>query len=314
MLFSSVRGMWLLSAVIAFGSVGTCLASDNMDNRTTTCIEQVNVERSLGFINHLSGTIGSRQASSDKEYEAACYIADELEKLGMTVEIQKFQYNKMFKKCISWNVEAIRKPTGEDVDDTDEIVYVTAHFDSVGKGPGANDNASGVGAMLEIANAMKDLDIDKDVRFVAFGGEEEGLLGSMVYTKFLSTEEKARSIACFNLDMVGTDYKTVTELGIYTSDGKENLVTQMASKVGKELEHLSTKNTSYEAEAERNQLGMLVPSNASDHTSFTRVGIPAAVFINIDPTKRASIYGSLEPYYHTEKDKRSEERRVGKEC
>ncbi len=293
---------WLLSAIVALGSVGTCFASDTMDKRTATFIEQVNVERSLGFINHLSGTIGSRPAATDKEYEAACYIADELEKLGMTVEVQKFQYSKFFKKCTSWNVEAIRKPSGEDPQDTDDIVYVTAHFDSVSAGPGANDNASGTGAILEIANAMKDLDIDKEIRFVAFGGEEEGLLGSKVYTKFLSQDEKARSIACFNLDMVATDYETVTELGIYTADGKENLVTEVASRVGKELTSLSSKTTSYEAEAERDKTGKLITSSASDHDSFTRVGIPAAVFINIDPNKRTSIYGSLEPYYHTAKD------------
>ena len=292
----------LLLTIMIFGISGTCLGSDIQDSRTTTFIEQVNVERSLEFINHLSETIGSRPVSSDKEYEAACYIANELEKLGMSVEVQKFQYSKLFKKSTSWNVEAIRKPNGEDPDDTDEIVYVTAHFDSVSAGPGANDNASGTGAMLEIANAMKDLDIDKEVRFVAFGGEEAGLLGSKVYTKFLSQEEKERSVACFNLDMVATDYETVTELGIYTADGKENLVTEVASKVGKELISFSSKRTSYEGEAERDKSGKLIPTSASDHDSFTRVGIPAAVFINIDPNKRVSIYGSLEPYYHTAKD------------
>ena len=295
------RITWVV-VIAMLGIVGCGWSKKEMDIRTADFIEQVNVERALVFVNHLSDTIGSRPIGTDSEYEAASYIASEFERLGLEVEISQFQCRKIFDKDFSWNVEAIRRPTGEDESDSDEIVYVTAHFDSVNAGPGANDNASGVGAILEIATAINDLDIDREVRFVAFGGEEAGLLGSKAYVEALSDDEKARSIACYNLDMVATNYESVTELGIYTPDGEESIITETASRVGKELSAFSTKETSYDGDAERDKDRELIVVWASDHTSFWEVDIPAAVFINIDSTKKESLYECLEPYYHTDQD------------
>ena len=297
-----IKNKKIIVLVMAVAMLNILGCSKGMDAKTTDFIEQVNVERSMEFIAYLSDTIGSRPIGTHNEYEAACYIEEEFKKLGMETEITQFPCRRVFDNDYSWNVEAIRKPSGEDKADTNEIVYVTAHFDSVDAGPGANDNASGVAAIIEIATAMKDLDIDREIRFVAFGGEEAGLLGSKAYVEALSEEEKARSIGCFNLDMVATEYEEVTELGIYTPDGEESIITKSASKVGKELSKLSTKSTSYEGEAERDQDKELIMVWASDHTSFDEVGIPAAVFINIDPSKKESLYDCLEPYYHTDQD------------
>lgn len=65
-------------------------------------------------------------------------------------------------------------------------MYVTAHYDSVPFSPGANDNGSGTSVMLEMARVLKSVPSDKEIRFIAFGAEELGLLGSSHYVDHLS--------------------------------------------------------------------------------------------------------------------------------
>ncbi|WP_145453406.1 M28 family peptidase, partial [Staphylococcus epidermidis] len=72
--------------------------------------------------------------------------------------------------------------------------------------PGANDNASGTSVALELAGILKSYPIDKELRFVFVAPEEIRLVGSEYYVSQLSQDEINRSIANFNMDMVGTDW------------------------------------------------------------------------------------------------------------
>ena len=60
--------------------------------------------------------------------------------------------------------------------DPDNVIVVGAHLDSVGVGPGINDNGSGSAAILEIAEQMRKVKPRNKVRFMWFGAEEHGLL------------------------------------------------------------------------------------------------------------------------------------------
>ncbi|MEO6068127.1 MAG: M20/M25/M40 family metallo-hydrolase [Gemmatimonadota bacterium] len=98
----------------------------------------------------------------------------------------------------------------------DEIIIVGAHYDHLGRGGfgslapdsigvihnGADDNASGAAAILAIAKRLKDHRPARTVVFIAFTGEEEGLLGSAYYTKH-PLYPMDRTIAMLNFDMVG---------------------------------------------------------------------------------------------------------------
>ncbi|MGL6175035.1 MAG: M20/M25/M40 family metallo-hydrolase [Cellulosilyticaceae bacterium] len=282
--------------------VSQALTKNNECAAQKTFLDAVDSERATDYVRYLSETIGPRISGTEEEYEAAEYISGEFEKLGYKVEIQEFQYTSGGQTKTSWNVEAIRTPDGNDEADTDEIVYVTAHYDSVAKAPGANDNASGVAAMLEIANSIKDLDIDREVRFVACGSEEVSLRGSKAYVNNLTEEEKARSVGSFNMDMVATDYGPASELAVYTSNGKRNAVTDAVAEAGSELAKRSTSKTSYDGEHEITPEGKLVAMGSSDHVPFTNAGIPAALFINVDPTKKHNPRAAIEPYYHKPED------------
>ena len=84
------------------------------------------------------------------------------------------------------------------------MIVVGAHLDSVGVGPGINDNGSGSATILEIAEQMTKVKPRNKVRFMWFGAEEHGLLGSEAYVASLSEAERAQIAAMLNFDMVGS--------------------------------------------------------------------------------------------------------------
>ncbi|MGY3835826.1 M28 family peptidase [Bacillus atrophaeus] len=186
---------------------------------------------------------------------------------------------KAFTNQTSQNIIGVRKPKHVK---NPGIVYVTAHYDSVPSSPGANDNASGTSVMLEMAQILKKIPSDKEIRFIAFGAEELGLLGSNEYVNRLSEQEAGRSIVNFNLDMVGTSWESATELYVNTVDGASNLVWQSSKAAAGKLgfNHLSLKK-----------------GGSSDHVPFHGAGIDSANFIWGDPET-----GEVEPWYHTPND------------
>ncbi|MEU0572579.1 M20/M25/M40 family metallo-hydrolase [Nonomuraea sp. NPDC005983] len=88
----------------------------------------------------------------------------------------------------------------------DHVVVAGAHLDSVTKGPGINDNGSGVGTVLAIAENIGKLGnrVGNKVRFAFWGAEEGGDLGSKYYVAHLGAEEKAKIALYLNSDMLGS--------------------------------------------------------------------------------------------------------------
>ena len=69
--------------------------------------------------------------------------------------------------------------------DPNNVIVVGAHLDSVGVGPGINDNGSGSATILEIAEQIRKVKPRNKIRFIWFGAEEHGLLGSQAYVDSL---------------------------------------------------------------------------------------------------------------------------------
>jgi Zn-dependent M28 family amino/carboxypeptidase len=130
----------------------------------------------------LAETIGERHTGlPDKLEEAAKYIEDQFASSGYQPRRQTFEAGGV--NCA--NVEVIIEGTGEKAS---EIIVVGAHYDSAIGSPGANDNGSGVAALLELAGLRQDAAAARTVRFVAFTNEEPPYfntpqMGSMVYAK-----------------------------------------------------------------------------------------------------------------------------------
>ena len=86
----------------------------------------------------------------------------------------------------------------------ESVVIVGAHLDSVAEGPGINDNGSGVGVVLELAQQLSRTSDARGVRFAFWGAEELGLLGSEYYVANLSPAELADIHAYLNFDMLSS--------------------------------------------------------------------------------------------------------------
>ena len=94
---------------------------------------------------------------------------------------------------------------------TNKIILFCAHYDTilmrdfediVSRAPGADDNASGVSALLEISRLISQLDFEYSIRFAFFSGEEQGLWGSKHYAEYIK-DRKEDLYAVINLDMCG---------------------------------------------------------------------------------------------------------------
>ncbi|WP_369901685.1 M28 family metallopeptidase [Bacillus manliponensis] len=185
----------------------------------------------------------------------------------------------------STNVIAKKKPkksTGNE-----DAVIVSAHYDSVVGAPGANDNASGTGLMLELARAFQNVETDKEIRFIAFGAEEMGLIGSRHYVKQLPQTERDRILGVFNADMVATNYDKAKNLYAMTVDGSPNLVSNAALQAGQQL---------------NNPLVLHGKFGSSDHVPFFDAGIPSALFIWMGIDSWDPLIYHIEKVYHTPED------------
>lgn len=152
-----------------------------------------------------------------------------------------------------------------------------AHHDSVDGAPGANDDASGTATVLELARVFANAPTDTDLRFVTFGAEENGLLGSYEFVDRMTEEDYDRTVGMFQMDMVGS--KDAGPLIVYTNDGEKNIVTDLAAAAGARLSKTG----------EATPYGM---EGRSDHVPFAEIGLPAALFI----------HAPVEPWYHSPED------------
>lgn len=142
---------------------------------------------------------------------AAAWIKTELEATGGTV----FEHNFAHGDAVYRNVIAAYGPL------TEELIIVGAHYDAHGELPGADDNASGVAALLELARSFKGAELNQRVQLVAFTLEEgshvkkavtgadgkaavvtTALNGSRAYAQLLK-EQGTKVEAMFSLEMLG---------------------------------------------------------------------------------------------------------------
>jgi len=148
------------------------------------------------------------------------------------------------------------------------------HYDSIGKrtegwdwrsdpAPGADDNATGVACVLECARILGGMTFDFDLRFIAFTGEEVGMLGSQDYVG-RAVARGDTILGVFNIDMVGYNSEGLDETVLLFNDRSEWLadwLVEMADTLDLGLTPVKTRMP-----------GELV--NRSDHYAFLMEGYP----------------------------------------
>ncbi len=226
------------------------------------------------------------------------YIAEQFQASGYQVEFQEYQ--------LSGDVVANIEVTHTGTTHPDEIIIVGAHYDAVFGAPGANDNGSGVAAMLELADRFKDKNFPRTVRFVAFVNEEPpnfmtGDMGSYVYAK-RAAKEKDNIIAMFALETIGyfrdetgsQHYPPFFNLFYPNKGNFIAFVGNLGSRkfVTKSI-RLFREHAAFPSE------GLAAPAiipgvSWSDHWSFWKHGYPAIMITDTAPYRY--------PYYHSPED------------
>lgn len=155
----------------------------------------------------------------------------------------------------SHNVVATKPGSGSATGN--KSVVLGGHYDTVPNVAGANDNSSGTAVVLALAQELAQETLPFTVRFIAFGSEELGLLGSQHYVESLSDEEQQGIIAMFNFDALGSG----RQAGVLGDVELINLALEQADKVGISV-----------------RAGGGLQGGGSDHINFSRVGIPVLMF------------------------------------
>jgi Zn-dependent M28 family amino/carboxypeptidase len=218
----------------------------------------------LGGIRDLAA-IGPRDAASAAGDRAADYVAERLRSAGYRVTLQRFAVPS----GVSWGV---RVPAGTTVnvvadppgfDPRRPHVVVGAHLDTVPQSPGAEDDASGLMVMAEVARMARQQPGAVPVRFVAFGAEEARggngtryAFGSRHFVAVLGPAAHAAVRGMVALDRVGVRAAAVPVCS--GGRGTPDLAQALRSASAATVPTLPCTN------------------RASDHVSFERVGIPAA--------------------------------------
>ena len=101
--------------------------------------------------------------------------------------------------------------------DTDEEIIVGAHYDKVSSGTGTIDNWSGAALLPSLYQGLAWKKPHHTFVFVAFAGEEEGLVGSEYFVEHMASDELARTEAMINMDTLGLSY---TRVWVHRADRK----------------------------------------------------------------------------------------------
>ena len=190
--------------------------------------------------------------------------------------------NRIFIVCAHYDTQAVREPNWNPLTST---------------APGANDNGTGVAAMLEVAYLLSRYEYEHEIRFIAFGGEELGFLGSRHYVREASVTGvrgetdvvREKIVGVFNLDMLGFNWKT---------DLVEIITNNDSAWIGRAL---IIANTWYNVglKIRRTQDEFV---DISSHKSFWDGNYDAVTLTESSTPWRDSQNYDANPFYHTSHD------------
>lgn len=238
--------------------------------------------RMMKDITYLAGeALMGRELGSAELDEAAHYIAQQFQQAGLQPGgdggsyFQNWQQNVGKAKGTIALRNVVGILPGKNPQLTEESVVIGAHYDHLGTGwpdvrtgnqgkihYGADDNASGVAVMLELAReAASKWQPERSIVFIAFTGEESGLLGSKYYINHMKDYPAEKITAMLNLDTVG-------RLG-------EHPVTILGAGSAQELVHVF-RGAGFVTGVPVN--AVLDDFGSSDQAAFIEAGIPAVQF------------------------------------
>jgi hypothetical protein len=259
-------------------------------------IAQVNAATVYQYDGDLSGenevTIGGQpytlytrySYSGEPVQKATQFVYEHFQNLGLEVEYHDYNWGGN-----NWRNVVATKPG---LTDPDDIYIVCAHVDSISNdpynyAPGADDNASGVTAVMIAADILSQYDFDYTIRFVTFTGEEQGLRGSHCYAQD-AWYDGDNILGVLNLDMIAydSDADSIIELHAGTRAGSIAIASLFTDVVD-----------TYDIDLVP-QIITAGATDRSDHASFWNYGYDAILGIE-------DFWGDSNPNYHTTGDQLS---------
>jgi Zn-dependent M28 family amino/carboxypeptidase len=267
-----------------------CVRAENYESLETSLRADVRM---------LAETIGPRSLSSPRTLDSTVgYIVKHFEAAGW--QVNRLDYMLGMQRCENLEVEKRGTKFPE------EVVIIGAHYDTLPQTPGADDNASGVAAMLALADRLATARPERTLRFVAFANEEPwyfqtAVMGSRVYAHHC----KARGdkvVAMLSLETMGyyTDAKKSQKYPFPLSlffPSRGNFLAIVGNRESGSLVKRVTKvfaSTRVLPVESASLPGGLQGVGWSDHWSFWQEGYPAVMVTDTAPFRN--------PNYHKPTD------------
>jgi alkaline phosphatase isozyme conversion protein len=246
---------------------------------------------------HIAAAFPGRMAGTPMEDATARYISDRWLELGYQPRLERFFTGYTFRSAdkpdgshdfrtlISTNVIAEVPGT------SGKQIIVGAHYDTriptsdrdlernIG-GPkleGLDDNASGVGVIMELAQALREAEPTHTIKFIAFGAEEIGLFGAYEVINRMTEAERANTLWMVNIDSIVTGDRLYFHAGpeTYASDPKAGHARDRALAIAAELGITAATNPGLNDDFPEGT------GCCSDQAAFDRAGIPV---VNLEAT------------------------------
>lgn len=295
------RNLFVIITIIIGGCLLASPIVDAQQNRRVSLFgkEADLKDRLNNHIRILSEDIGERSVwEADQLADAADYIESMFSDSGYRPAAQMFEANGVTVRNIEVEIKGKRYP--------EDIIVVGAHYDSTRGCPGANDNATGVAAVLEIGRMLSGKEPERTVRMVAFVNEEPPffkteLMGSRQYAmRSKVRDENVVAMLCLETigyysDQPGSQKYPVPLRFFYPGTG--NFIAFVSNIKSRQLLRQSVdvfkKYTGFPIES------AILPSfisgvDWSDHWAFWKVGYPAILISD------TALYRYK--YYHTMED------------
>lgn len=249
---------------------------------------------------HLQVLVGERHplSSPTRLQQTALYLSEQFSKIGLDAATHEFEaLGDSYR-----NVIGVANPVSVEDQPVLPPLIVAAHYDTVPGSPGADDNASALAILLDVAQRIKQTSLSRPVHFIAFCLEEEDLLGSRAYVAHLTETGKPLHGAII-LECVG--YARDEEGSQKIPPGVPIAVPTVGNflaVIGNQNSAALTATLSHTMNRHMPVVPLVVPGNGellpdtrrSDHTAFWETGFPAVML-----TDTANFRN---PHYHRPTD------------
>ncbi len=163
------------------------------DGKTPAMKDVISIEDLKHHVQNLHFDRNSYDRYLDLE-KAAQYIQREFLKFGLEVKEDSFQWEGRSYKNIVAEKKGKTSP--------DAVFILGAHYDTVQGSPGADDNASAIAVLLEVARNVQNIPLNSTLKLIAFSLEEIGYVGSTHYAEKMKKEGE-KVLGMISLEMVG---------------------------------------------------------------------------------------------------------------